>query len=279
MNDDGDDHYIPDIHNAHIDTRDFESDLESLAQGLTGPELDRANLWSRVHDLVMSRLSGEIEQPSDEALICRYLSPTKFLWFIRAFEIYFGSASAFEDKADCGVPQDYNHCVQQFFLKRGVLPIAWDDHAEKFRADWLVSSWTELTDHHDDYLLWQRYAGGPYGVGITIQYCHLNEFLKREFRNQETDKLPLTDFTSGKVSYGAPLRIPPFSKRRIFRNEKEIRFVCRGFALAAVPISIASLKERLGLRFSPDAPRYHIDAVLKTWIKFGGNDRYQIAGE
>jgi hypothetical protein len=35
----------------------------------------------------------------------------------------------------------------------------------------------------------------------------------------------------------------------------------------------------VGLRFSPDATRYHIDAVRETWIKWGGSDRYQIAGE
>ena len=64
-----------------------------------------------------------------------------------------------------------------------------------------------------------------------------------------------------------------------FRNEKEVRFVCGGEALAAVSISLASLKDHIGLRLSPDASRDHIDAVRETWIKWGGSDRYQIAGE
>jgi hypothetical protein len=274
MGDGNDDHYIPDAHNAHVDTRAFEVDLEVLSQGMTALTLERADLWSRVHELVMARLRGRIDQPADEAIICRYLSTTKFLWFLPQFDLYFGSASAFEDKTDCGVPADYNSCVQRFFLQRNATPIAWDDYAERFRARWLVSSWTELTVHHDDHLLWHRYAGGPSGVGLTIRYGDLYELLARE-----AGRLNLTDFTSGRVAYGAPLRIPPFSKRRIFRNEKEVRFVCWGEALAAVSLSIASLKDRFRLRFSPDASRYHIAAVMETWIKWGGSDGYQIAGE
>ena len=140
MCDIGDDHYVPDAHNAHVDTREFESRLEELTQGLTGRELDHAELWPRIHALAMNRLAGRIEQPASETLICRYLSPTKFLWFLPQLDLYFGSARAFEDKTDCGIPTDYNHCVQRFFLERDVIPIAWDDsridsgHGGLFRA-------------------------------------------------------------------------------------------------------------------------------------------------
>lgn len=274
MSDVKDDHYISDVHNAHVDTHAFEADLANLTQSQVGQALDQANLSPRIYELIMARLSADIEQPSSEAIICRYLSTAKFLWFLRGFEVYFGSASAFEDKADCGVPADYNHCVQQFPLKRDVAPIAWDDYADRFRSNWLVSSWTELTDHHDDYLLWHRYAGGPSGVGVTIRYGVIKELLSGE---RERRQLP--NFTFGRVTYGYPLRIPPFSKRRIFRNEKEIRFVYRCNLLAATSVSIASLRNELGLRFSPDASRHHIDAVRETWNKWGGTDRYQIAGE
>jgi hypothetical protein len=185
-----------------------------------------------------------------------------------------GSASAFEDKADCSLPADYNYRVQSFFEARGVTPIAWDDYVERFRSGWLVSSWTELTDHHDDYLLWHRYAGGPSGVGVTVRYGQLNSLLRREGARRNW-----TNLTSGRVSYGSPLLIPPFSKRRIFRNEKEVRFAFRGDLLAADSVSIASLKDEIHLRFSPDAPRHHVNAIMETWAKWGGSDRYQIAGE
>ena len=138
----------------------------------------------------------------------------------------------------------------------------------------MVSSWTELTDHHDDHLLWHRYAGGPSGVGITIRYGYLNDLLVRESARRD-----LTDFTSGRVAYGSPFRIPPFSKRRMFRNEKEVRFACRSELLAEARVSITKLRDQLGLRFSPDAPQYHVDAVRESWVKWGGDDRYQIAGE
>jgi hypothetical protein len=269
-----DDHYIPDAHNAHIDCREFEADLEKLAEGRAGQVLDQANLWPRVYAMVMDRLGGPIEQPSHETLICRYLSATKFLWFLPELHVYFGSAREFEDTTDCGVPRDYNDSVQRFFFERDVAAIAWDDYAERFRAQWLVSSWTELTGNCDDHLLWHRYAGGPTGVGVTIRYGRLYELLNREIAQRN-----LTDFIAGRVAYGSPLRIPPFSKRRIFRNENEVRFVCRGDLLKSVNIGIASLRNHLGLRFSPDAPRDHIDAIMETWIKWGGSAQYQIGGE
>jgi hypothetical protein len=269
-----DDHYIPDVHNAHIDTRDFEAELVELVAGLTGQALDQANLWPRVHDLVMNRLAGPIEEPAYETIICRYLSTTKFLWFVPQLNIYFGSAGEFEDKTDCSVPADYNDCVRKFFLQRGVAAIAWDEYVERVRSQWLVSSWTELTDHDDDHLLWHRYANGPTGVGVTLRYGDLREWLYRE-----SAKLQLRDFTPGKVAYGSPLRVPPFSKRRIFRSEKEIRFVCRDDLLAFSNISIAPMRDRINLRFSPDASRHHIDAILETWTKWGGRERYQIGGE
>ena len=77
-------------------------------------------------------------------------------------------------------------------------------------------------------------------MGVTIRYGDLYELL-----NRESGRLKLTDFTSGRVAYGSPLRIPPFSKRRIFRNEKEVRFVCSGEAFSAINISIAPLKDRI----------------------------------
>jgi len=274
MSDLSDDHYLQDLDNAHINTRDFEAGLADLSRGLHGGALDRANLWSQIHKLVMGQLSGPITQPSDQALICRYLSATKFLWFVRQFDVYFGSARAFEDKADCGLPADYNNCVKSFLMGRKVNPIAWDDYSERFRSGWLVSSWTELTEQHDDHLLWQVYAGGPSGVGITIRYEDLKDVLTRESTQRQ-----LAGFTSGKVSYGSPLKIPPFYKRRIFRNDKEVRFAYRSDLLASDSLSIASLKDKIGLRFSPDASQYHIDAVMETWRKWGGSDRYQKAGD
>lgn len=270
------DHYIADHNNAHIDTRDFEALLSDLAQGATGEALDRANLSPRIHELVMQRLRGPIDQPPADIIICRYFSTTKFLWFLRNFEVYFGRACEFEDKKDCAIPADYNDCVEHFLYHRKVAPVAWAHYAEQCRSEWLVSCWTELTDHYDDHLLWHCYAGGSFGVGVTIQYGQLQQLLARESTPQG-----MTDFTSGRVTYGQPLRLPPFHKRRPFRNEKEIRFVGRGELLAAANISIASLVEdHVGLRFSPDAPKHHIHAVMEAWIKAGGDpDRYEIAGE
>jgi hypothetical protein len=274
LSDANDDHYVPNLHNAHIDTRAFEAQLIELAQGRQGQELDYADLWPRIHELVMGRLAGAVEQPPADALICRYLSATKYLWFLPRLQVNFGSAREFEDPTDCAIPADYTNCIQRFFLQRHVTPVAWDDYADRFRSRWLVSSWTEITDYHDDHLLWHRYAGGPTGVGLTIRYGELHELIR-----QASSSNGLTDFLAGRVSYGSPLKMPPFSKRRTFRNEKEVRFVVRGEALSSIRISLESVRSRIGLRFSPDASRHHIEATRETWLRWGGSDRYQIGGE
>lgn len=269
-----DDHYIPDKYNAHVDTRDFEIELEGLAGNLSGSALDTADLYPTIHQRVVDRLSAPLEEPSDDALVCRYLSTTKFLWFVRECGVHFGSARAFEDRTECALPGDYNVCVQSFFMERGVVPLAWDDYAERTRARWLISSWTEVAEHNDDHLLWHRYAGGPSGVGITLRYGDLRDSLRAQCVKDPN----VSEFFSGRVSYGSPLRIPPFSKRRIFRNEKEVRFVCHSELLASIEPSIGSLKDKIGLRFSPDAPTFHVQSLRATWLKWGGQDRYQIAG-
>ena len=269
-----DDHYIPDGQNAHIDTSDFERELEDLAGPLHGWELDEKELWPAIHDRVMGRISNPPDEPPDDALICRYLTPAKFLWFVSQMTAYFGRASGFEDRSDCSLPDDYYSCVQRFFMDREVVPIEWDDHADRMRSRWLISCWTELNDHHDDYLLWHRYAGGPLGVGVSLRYGVLRDQLRAACDSASH----VESFLSGYVSYRFPLRFPPFNKRRIFRNEKEIRFACRTDVLASISPSVDTLKEHMGLRFSPDAPREHVESVMATWLRWGGPERFQIAG-
>lgn len=275
MCDRDDDHYIPDVHNAHIDTREFEVELARLAGEAAGRELDEKNPWGAIHNLIVNRLPAPNEEPSEDALICRYLSPTKFLWFVSQCTIRFTSAAEFEDGSDCALPADYEDCVRAFLSERRVVPIAWDEHAYQARRKWLVSCWTELTEHPDDYLLWSRYAEGRYGVGITLRYGHLRDLLKDQV-SADADVAPLI---SGLVSYGSPLRIPPFFKRRMFRNEKEVRFVCRSDLLHSFEVPIGVLKQRICLRFSPDTPKFHRDAIMQTWTTAGGNDCYQISGQ
>ena len=70
-----------------------------------------------------------------------------------------------------------------------------------------------------------------------------------------------------------------FNKRNIFRNEKEVRFVCNTDLLASHSVDISNLKKEFSLRFSPDAPQAHIDSILAVWEKMGGGDEFYIAGE
>jgi len=268
------DHYIPDNQNAHIDTREFENDLNVLFQSLKGVSLEDADLWPVVYENIISKISGNIPEPNDDDLVCRYFTPTKFLWFAHQNTIYFGSAGGFEDKCDSDIPEDYNNCVKKVLYERDLISLVWDDYLDRMRSRWLVSCWTNLDNHHDDYLLWHRYAGNELGVGVVIRYGELRDLLKSEFSREKDIK----QFKSGIVRYSHPLCLPPFNKRHIFRNEKEVRFVCEANLLASMSIDVSSLKRKFSLRFSPDAPMAHVESICAVWEKMGGGSEYHISG-
>lgn len=271
-----DDHYIATSDNKLIDTSAFESELKERYGALSSADLADAKPWPHIHDRIETIVSTPPVEPNDDQLICRYLSPIKFLWFMSQMEIFFGSASAFDDARDSAIPEDYNKCVQRFLMEKEVTSTtAWDEHIRRMRSRWLVSCWTEITDPDDDHLLLHKYAGGEHGVGITLRYGLLRELFQHEQKNDpDTER-----FFSGYVSYKQPLKIAPFNKRRIFRNEKEIRFVLQSATLTHKRIGIADLKSEIGLRISPEAPLSHHDAIRDAWLLFGGEDRIQVAGE
>lgn len=268
-------HYVPDLLNARVDTCKFEKELNYLFGSLQGNELDNANLWSDVYENIIFKINSELAEPNDDDLICRYFTPAKFLWFAHQNSVYLGSAENFEDRHDCDLPEDYKNSVQKILLERKVTPLLWDDYVERMRSRWLVSCWTSLDSHHDDYLLWHRYAGNELGVGVVIAYGELKEVLEAECGKYDEVKI----IQSGFVGYKHPLHLPPFNKRYIFRNEKEVRFACKAELLASINIDVSSLKEKFSLRFSPDAPRAHIDSVREVWEKMGGGIEYHISGE
>lgn len=270
-----DDHYVANPNNAHLDTSELEGELNSLFGMRTGQDLDNAAPWPSIHQLIETKVSDAPNEPSDDQLICRYLSPIKFLWFLSQKAIFFGRADGFDDAHDSVIPEDYNRCVQSFLMKKNVKPIAWDEHVRQMQSRWLVSCWTEITDHHDDNLLSHRYAGGKDGVGITIRYGKLRDLFKKSLEADQNTE----GFYAGYVSYEHPLKVAPFNKRRIFRNEKEIRFVSRTDILAHKQIGIAALISEIGLRISPEASSEHHDAIRDLWLRSDGEDRIHIAGE
>jgi hypothetical protein len=273
---DNDDHYVPDANNAHLDTTEFKRELHKLLDTGHGTGLEKSEPWQQIHNVVEETIKAPPDEPDDYQLICRYLSPTKFLWFVSQMTVYFGSASRFEDSRDSTIPADYSNCVLAVLAKRGIDPVAWNDQVRRVQSRWLVSCWTKVDDHHDDNLLWHKYAGGEFGVGITFRY----EFLRNLLRERAKDSPELEGFFAGYVSYESPLRIAPFNKRRIFRNEKEIRFVYRANRPTHIEVDVTDFKSDIGLRLSPETPAAHRDAIINIWRQLGGDeDRIHIAGE
>lgn len=272
------DHYIPGK-NAHIDTSDFEAELASLVGSDSGWSLDSDELAEAIYLRIDNRLHKYPSEPRPDAIVCRYMTLEKFVWFLTTKTVYFGDVSRFDDSHDCGLPLDYASAVMKFYFDRNCPPLRWDAYVQRRRRQWLISCWTELDSNVDDYLLWYRYAGGPNGVAITADYQQLKEVLLTGLYKQGNEFDKVGNLCGGKVSYDDGLRLLPFNKRKMFKNEKEVRFAGTSTSSSSLSVSVEDLFDNMGLRLSPDASLLHQEAVFDLWHKFGGNDNVHIAGD
>ena len=129
-----DDHYIPDQYNAHVDTRDFEVELKGLAGNLSGSALDTADLYPTIHQKVADRLSAPLEEPSDDTLVCRYLSTTKFLWFVESLVFTSVVPERSKTRRNALSPATTTSVFKASSWDEAMVPLAWDDYAERMRA-------------------------------------------------------------------------------------------------------------------------------------------------
>lgn len=101
------DHYIPNAHNAHLDTEDFVDELENrVLEGIGIDSVDhidafRTNLrketFEAIYNCALSFSNTAPNEPPDDALVCRFLSPEKFLWLVCQKSIPFSSPRTFDD--------------------------------------------------------------------------------------------------------------------------------------------------------------------------------------
>ena len=66
-----DNHYIPNVNNAQINTSEFEKELNTLFGTHSAQDLEDAALWPSIHDLIENEVSTAPDEPSDGQLICR----------------------------------------------------------------------------------------------------------------------------------------------------------------------------------------------------------------
>lgn len=265
-----DDHYIPNPKNAHIDTSEIErayikrmksEGYENYTEG--EPKLGETHPLERrrwAHEWLRQQMFYELQQdpaqPDEYAVVARLLSPEKFLWFCNDWAIHFSSPSAFDDYREGTLPEDLDAAAYRILNGVGVPGDGFDEVVRTEMNTYSVSCWTHIDEHHDDHLLWHKYAGGETGVGITVRYGLLRECLGFDL-----------DREAGLVDYTGAFVRPLFSKRPIFRNEKEVRFVKPTRELA---VSIRAIRDEIRLRFSPDAPNHHKEAVERIWQSVGG---------
>lgn len=268
--------YVPGP-NAHIYTSEFEARLEELSEGASGSELEEMEFEEYAYREIDSRVNDAPREVSSEIVICRYLSTEKFLWFANTRKIFLGLVNAFDDMHDCAIPEDYWTATSRFYArKRGDFE-AFESYVDHMRHRWFISCWTEISSSVDDYLLWHRYAGGPLGVGITVPYGKLHEALATGIL-ATPDGSFIGDMVAGYVEYGSPLRVLPFNKRRMFRNEREIRFAVEAEWPPFLFVPVEDIFPAFGLRFSPDVPTQHRESIERVWLEFGGTDDFVVAG-
>ena len=264
---------MPNANNAHLNLQSFEEGLRSLAKESRNSGISDEDIVDRFYHRALGCLNKLPDEPGDDQLLCRYLTPKKFLWFASQKSLRFCKVAEFDDPRECFPPEDYDNSVRKILHELSLPPEQWDKNVWGKGEDWLVSCWTTINEHHDDSLIWHKYAEGPEGVGITIRYGQLKSLLRKNIDPIDVEQ----SIKAGLVNYKQPLRLLPFNKRLMFRNEAEVRFTFRHIQYTLdYHADVSGLLENFVLRFSQDAPEHHIEAVRSIWKKCGGSDHYQI---
>lgn len=292
-----DDHYVPDLQNAHINTKPLVEELmRRLARTPISESDTRKDVYPAlrhvryqvIYDYLDSVASdASLDEPADDDLVCRYLSPEKFMWLLEQRSIYFSRPASFDDDHDCALHEDHNLAVEENLLdllgRSFGMPTMSDDKLAFFhqmvlrewagyersrRQDWLISSWTRITEQDDDKLLLHKYAGGRYGVGITARYGELKRVLQDQLARFDRDGR----LRCGLVNYDKTrVKALPFNKRRGFKGEHEVRFAFRSpgnYIQADVKDWMPDL---FNLRLSADSPDHHHGVVRSLWVAAGGD--------
>ena len=261
-----DDHYIANANNAHINTSEFEKEI--LAEVINNTGIEDEALVELIYEKAFSKTSVAPVEPGDDVLICRYLTPTKFIKFLDTRQIAFPIATQFSDRWECTVPEDYDQAVLKTFKNLNRSGEIWAKYVKSKASSWNISCWTELYKYFDDHLLWEAYAGGSDGIGITIRYGQLKSYLMNSVREIAQDG----QLQCGRVNYET-ISLLPFNKHHIFRNENEVRFAFQSYDSAMALISIEEIFDLFGVRISPAAEPIHAEMIRRMWLNYGGKDR------
>ena len=266
-----DDHYIPFLKNAHIDTTSFQNGLRE--EIIKNPAINDETLAGIIYDRAIAKIIKEPSEPSENALICRYLTPAKFIKFIDSRQIDFTNATQFSDKWECVIPEDYNNAVLAILGEFNRSGTAWGKHVRNKASSWYISCWTQLEEYFDDHLMWVNYAGGSDGIGITIRYSQLKAHIPVSLKTIDSNR----KFQSGLVNYyqNQTISLLPFNKHPMFKNEKEVRFAFCSVNAKLEPISVEDIFSMFGVRISPAAKPEYAELIRRIWCKYGGADRIQ----
>jgi len=104
--------YVPNVDNSHIDTSAFKEEVRKVLSQASPANLPTVDTWKKISELIDSKVKEFPQEPQEDQLICRYLSPTKFLWLVSRKAAYFGQASQFQDVRDSFVPEDYYNATR-----------------------------------------------------------------------------------------------------------------------------------------------------------------------
>lgn len=162
-----------------------------------------------------------IRQPTDDAVVWRYMNLHKLVWMLSKKQLWFTPISLFEDEFEGRVPPPMLERARTYFERRGQLESHFPQHRcqlEQIRHHFYVSCW-HIGDVESP-RMWQDYCGSRDGIALKTTYAALRRSLDGfplgyvEYIDRDVYEDPAFQFS---VLYSAWL------KRTEFAHESELR--------------------------------------------------------
>ena len=218
----------------------------------------------------------DLEQPSDEAILWRYLDFTKFVSLLDRSALFFVRADKLDDPFEGAYTKvNMDSEVQKLLVPRG----SQETRASLFqflrglRERTHISCWYEGEVESD--AMWRLFVAGRNGVALKTTFSALSESFLCEERVL-AGRVAYKDYDSEIISMQSTL-YPYFHKRTSFSHEREVRALTQDPRQSAPTVPVgAYLEVDLGtliqeVRVSPDADDWFLELVHSVATKYAIN--------
>lgn len=222
---------------------------------------------------------SDIQTPSDQSIIWRYISLSKFVRILQQQALFFASADQLADR--------FEGRLTTPTLSRFVEYLA--EHSPNLRPDQrklaitfmnqmvAVNSWTLCK--HESYLLWSQYAPlGSSGVAIRSTVGRLKKSFHRFNGSVWIGKIKYIDYTKDDIEAMRDAKQWFLHKRRVYSGEQELRALIINTPTGPITMSSKIIGVEVmcdldllihSIRVSPMEPEYMLNSVADLCSRFG----------